>query len=95
MDPYGNYTIYMIDIFGSFEATLAAYLLGVLLVLTLGMQIGYVFFKLVESTHQEGTQNGEGMQNAECKMQNYTAEAEDKTVFQELVQSENSVEDNA
>jgi hypothetical protein len=53
MDPYGDYTIYMIDIFGSFEATLVAYLLGVLLVLTIGMEIGYLFFKLVESTHEE------------------------------------------
>lgn len=53
MDPYGNYTIYMIDIFGSFEATLVAYLLGVLVVLTVGMQIGYIFFKLVESTHTD------------------------------------------
>ena len=53
MDPYGDYTIYMIDIFGSFEATLIAYLLGVLVVLTLGMQIGYMFFKLVDSTHDE------------------------------------------
>lgn len=53
MDPYGDYTIYMIDIFGSFEATLVAYLLGVLVVLTLGMQIGLLFFKLVESTHAD------------------------------------------
>ena len=30
------------------------------------------------------------MQNAECKMQNYTAEAEDKTVFQELMQNDDS-----
>ena len=38
MNPYGNASIYFIDIFGSFEATLAGYLLGILLVLTLGMQ---------------------------------------------------------
>ena len=50
MNPYGNYSIYMIDIFHSFEATLAAYLLGVLLVLTLGMQVGYLFNKLFDST---------------------------------------------
>ena len=66
MDPYGNYTIYMIDIFGSFEATLAAYLLGVVLVITLGLQIGYVFFKLVESTHEE---DDERVQSAECRVQ--------------------------
>ena len=40
MDPYGNYSIYMLDIFGTFEATLLAYLLGVLGVLTIGMQSG-------------------------------------------------------
>ena len=38
MDPYGNFRIYMIDIFGSFHATLFAYLAGVMLVLTVGMQ---------------------------------------------------------
>ena len=61
MDPYGNYTIYMIDIFGSFEATLAAYLLGVVLVITLGLQIGYLFFKLVESTHEEAQDNASSL----------------------------------
>lgn len=50
MDPYGDFSIYMLDIFHSFEATLAAYLLGVLLVLTGGMQIGYLFNKLFNST---------------------------------------------
>ena len=53
MDPYGNYTIYMIDIFGSFGATLAAYLFGVLLVLTLGMQCGYFLNKSVEKIGAE------------------------------------------
>lgn len=38
MDPYGSPSIYMIDIFGSFEATLVAYYFGVVLVLTIGMQ---------------------------------------------------------
>ncbi len=63
MDPYGDYTIYMIDIFGSFEATLAAYLLGVLVVLTFGMQLGLVFFKLVEASHENVEEN------AECRVQ--------------------------
>lgn len=53
MNPYGGYKIYMIDIFGSFGATLAAYLLGVLLVITLGMQIGAVFNKSVSKIHIE------------------------------------------
>ncbi|MBR7117538.1 MAG: hypothetical protein IKC87_07525 [Clostridia bacterium] len=38
MDPYGSSSIYMIDLFGSHEATLLAYLAGVVLVLTIGMQ---------------------------------------------------------
>lgn len=38
MDPYGSPSIYMLDIFGSFWATLIAYYFGVVLVLTLGMQ---------------------------------------------------------
>lgn len=50
MDPYGNYSIYMIDIFGSFGATLLAYLLGVLLVLTVGMQSG----KLLDRVFSHG-----------------------------------------
>lgn len=47
MDPYGNYSIYMIDIFGSFWATFAAYLLGVFVVITIGMQVGYMLMKLI------------------------------------------------
>ena len=38
MDPYGGYRIYMINIFGSFWATLGAYIAGVCLVLTVGLQ---------------------------------------------------------
>lgn len=38
MDPYGTAKIYMLDLFGSFNATLAAYYFGVVLVLTVGMQ---------------------------------------------------------
>lgn len=61
MDPYGDYSIYMLDIFGSFEATLAAYLLGVFLVLTIGMQIGLVFFKLVEATYDDEEKKGDAL----------------------------------
>ncbi len=53
MDPYGNYGIYFIDIFGSFGATLAAYYLGVLVVLILGWQVGRMFVKLTSHKHQE------------------------------------------
>lgn len=38
MDPYGGYRIYMMQLFGSFSATLTAYLLGVLVILIVGMQ---------------------------------------------------------
>ena len=51
MNPYGGYSIYMIDIFGSFEATLAAYYLGVLLVLTIGMQVNGMLDKLTQKLH--------------------------------------------
>ena len=47
MDPYGNYAIYWVNIFGSFWATLVAYYLGILVVLTLGLQSGYLIEKLV------------------------------------------------
>lgn len=46
MNPYGSSKIYMIDLFGSHEATLAAYLAGVLIVLTVGMQSMYLLDKL-------------------------------------------------
>lgn len=54
MNPYGGYSIYMIDIFGSFEATLAAYLLSVLVVLTLGVQVGYVLVRLINPIEIDG-----------------------------------------
>ena len=57
MDPYGNYSIYMIDIFGSFEATLLAYYLGVLLVLTVGIQgtnvLDYLTGKFFDHNEEE------------------------------------------
>ena len=40
MNMYGNYSIYFLDIFGSFEATLIAYLTGVLATVTLGFLAG-------------------------------------------------------
>ena len=39
MDMYGNYSIYFLDIFDSFEATLIAYLVGVLFTMTVGFFI--------------------------------------------------------
>ena len=49
MDPYGNYAIYFLDIFGTFEATLLAYLLGVLTVLTLGLEFGYILDRITRT----------------------------------------------
>ena len=46
MNPYGNYSIYFLDIFGSFWATLFAYVVGVLLVLTIGMQVAYLLQRI-------------------------------------------------
>ena len=40
MDMYGNYSIYFIDIFGSFAATFIAYLVGILATITLGFLVG-------------------------------------------------------
>ncbi len=40
MDMYGDYSIYFLDIFGSFEITFVAYLVGVLGTITLGFLVG-------------------------------------------------------
>ena len=53
MDPYGDYSIYFIDIFGSFAATLAAYVVGVLLVVTIGMQVGMLIYRIVQPKKAE------------------------------------------
>lgn len=54
MDPYGDASIYMIDIFGSFGATLLAYYAGVGLVLAVGVQC-MQFLDMVTSkaSHEE------------------------------------------
>lgn len=78
MNPYGDYSIYMIDIFGSFEATLLAYLLGVMMVLILGLQIGYLFNKLVNAAsfydNEEDTAKTD--EEAEKQKEEDTAEEE-------------------
>ena len=48
MNPYGSSSIYMIDLFGTHNATLLAYLAGVLLVLTIGMQCMQLLLKAVD-----------------------------------------------
>jgi hypothetical protein len=40
MNMYGDYSIYFLDIFGSFEATFVAYLVGVLAVIAMGFLVG-------------------------------------------------------
>ena len=58
MDPYGNYRIYMINIFGSFPATLIAYLAGVAVVLTAGMQFTRIVDR-ISARQPENTEQGE------------------------------------
>ncbi|MBE6635873.1 MAG: hypothetical protein E7617_06735 [Ruminococcaceae bacterium] len=53
MDPYGDYRIYMIDIFGSFEATLVAYYFGIFLVLAFGMHMCSGINKMVNKIFGE------------------------------------------
>ncbi len=56
MDPYGNYRIYMIDIFGSFAATLIAYYLGVLVVQIFGVQTVALLDKYTARLHHHETE---------------------------------------
>lgn len=53
MDPYGDYAIYFLDIFGTFEATFIAYLLGVMVVLTFGLELGYLLNRLCGKVQRE------------------------------------------
>ena len=46
MNMYGRYSIYFLDIFGSFEITLIAYLVGVLGTLALGFLVGSLLDRL-------------------------------------------------
>lgn len=52
MDMHGKYSIYFMDIFGSFEATLIAYLLGVLFTLTSGYLV-CIFIDWVSSPQKK------------------------------------------
>ena len=53
MNMYGGYSIYFIDIFNSFPATFAAYLFGILLVLTLGFLVGIGLDRLTKTKTTE------------------------------------------
>lgn len=59
MDMYGNYSIYFLDIFGSFEVTFVAYLLGVLAVITMGFLVGIFldWFSRPREAKDETTEN--------------------------------------
>lgn len=57
MDPYGNYRIYMLQLFGSFWATLIAYLLGVLVVLILGMQFTALLRRMMTEYERREDEN--------------------------------------
>ena len=52
MDMYGSYSIYFLDIFGSFEATFIAYLFGVLATITLGFLAG-IFVNWLSASKEE------------------------------------------
>ena len=55
MDMYGGYSIYFLDIFGSFTATLIAYLLGIFAVLCLGFLTGVFLDMLTKKTIKGNT----------------------------------------
>lgn len=61
MDPYGSASIYMINIFGNFAATLAAYYFGVVLVLTVGMQCNAMLDRATAKLFDH-TENDKGAQ---------------------------------
>lgn len=60
MNPYGNSAIYMLDIFHSHDATLLAYLAGVLVVLTVGMQCMYTLAKALDKLDAAHNEQSDG-----------------------------------
>ncbi len=53
MDMYGNYSIYFLDIFDSFAATLAAYILGILATVALGFLVGMFLDRVSRGTKHD------------------------------------------
>lgn len=53
MAPYGNYSIYMLNIFGSFGATLLGYILGLALILFTGYELCYLIYHILEKKNPE------------------------------------------
>lgn len=72
MDPYGGASIYMLDIFSNFWATLIAYYFGVALVLTVGMQATYLLDKATSKAHHHDEEDAEKDNSdqtcAECQL---------------------------
>ena len=54
MDMYGNYSIYFLDIFGTFGATLVAYVVGILVTMLLGFIFGMFLDWVSHQRHEEG-----------------------------------------
>lgn len=67
MNMYGNYSIYFLDIFGSFEATFVAYLVGVLGVITLGFLVGYGLNWISTPTPRKKKNDSEAEMTAEIE----------------------------
>jgi hypothetical protein len=81
MDMYGNYSIYFLDIFGSFEATFVAYLFGILATVTLGFLSAELIDwlskekKAVPTASSDGEQPLEKTERAEKVLADPDAEA--------------------
>ena len=56
MDMYGDYSIYFIDIFGSFEITFIAYLVGVFATIAMGYLVGMFLNWLSKPQEEEEPQ---------------------------------------
>ncbi len=53
MAPYGDYAIYGMRLFGSFETTLIGYCLGILVVLVFGLQAGWALKRLMKHKYEK------------------------------------------
>ena len=62
MDMYGDYSIYFLDIFGSFEITFVAYLVGVFAVITMGYLVG-IFLEWFSRPKKNDNNTNDPLQN--------------------------------
>ena len=88
MDPYGGASIYMLDIFGSFWATLVAYYFGVALVLTVGLQAAYLLESGTAKIHHHEAHEPEAVEKsvkAEEKTETDNQDEEKNTIKNTLV----------